>query len=76
MECIHDMNADFILQGKSYIMGQAIGRKWTQDKESNGATYHSGCQPSEVCTGLEGEMAQLEELSVAILEKAEGGRRH
>lgn len=22
--CIHDTNADFILQGKSYIMGQAI----------------------------------------------------
>ena len=27
MECIHDTNADFILQGKSYIMGQAIERK-------------------------------------------------
>ena len=33
-------------------------------------------QPSEVCTGLEGEMAQFEELSVAILEKAEGGREY
>ena len=30
-------------------------------------------RPSEVCTGPEGEMAQSEELSVAILEKAEGG---
>ena len=73
MECIHDTNAVFILQGKSYIMGQAIERKWKQnkDKESNGATYRSVWkgQPSEVCTGLEGEMAQFEELSVAILEK-------
>ena len=37
----------------------------------------SHTEPSEVCTGLEGEMAQFEELSqlsVAILEKAEGGR--
>ena len=73
MECIHDTNADFILQGKSYIMGQAIERIWKQnkDKESNDATYRSVWkdQPSEVCTGLEGEMAQFEELSVAILEK-------
>ena len=80
MECIHDTNADFILQGKSYIMGQAIERKWKQnkDKESNGATHCSVWkgQPSEICTGPEGEMAQFEELSVAILEKAEGGRRY
>ena len=50
MECIHDMNADFILQGKILYYG--------------------------TCTGLEGKMAQFEELSVAILEKAEEGRRH
>ena len=39
MECIHDTNAYFILQGKSYIMGQAIERTWKQnkDKESHGA---------------------------------------
>ena len=54
-------------------MGQTIKRKWQQnrDKESHGATYCSVWkgQPSEVCTGLEGEMAQFEELSVAILKK-------
>ena len=39
----HDTNADFILQGKSYIMGQTIKRKWQQnrDKESHSATYCS-----------------------------------
>ena len=62
MECIHDTNADFMLQGKSNIMGQAIGRTWKQnkDKENHGATYCSVWkgQSSEVCAGLDGEMAQ------------------
>ena len=80
MECKHDTKADFILQGKSYIMGQATERtrKQNKDKESHGATYCSVWkgQASEVCTGVEGEMEQFEELSVAILEKTEGGREY
>ena len=32
MECIHDMNANFILKEKSYIMGQAIGRNGRKTK--------------------------------------------
>ena len=67
MECIQDTNADLILQGKFNIMGQAIERKWKQRQRKQCS------QPSEVCTGRECEMAQFEELSVAILEKAEGG---
>ena len=65
MESIHDTNADFMLQGKSYTVGLAIERKWKQNKnkEGHGTTSCSVWkgQPSEVCTGLEGEIVQFEE---------------